>query len=77
MSEEPFDSSFIDAFASRIGVESIDIDVVSALLELAGDAARDSGDRRNAPITCFLAGVLLGAGGGAVTAASVSSLRAS
>lgn len=41
------------------GLELSDADV-AALLELARAAAHDSGDRRNAPLACFLAGIALG-----------------
>lgn len=74
MSEQPFDLGYIDALAQRLDVDPIADDVVAALLDLAGDAARDSGDRRNAPISCFLVGLALGAGGQTPSAEAVRSI---
>lgn len=75
MSEEELDTTWLDELATRIGVDMIDASVIDELLELAGEAARDSGDRRNAPVSCFLAGLRLGALGGPVDAARIRSLR--
>jgi hypothetical protein len=53
-----------ERIASAAGVEAATLDLtdddVAELLELARAAAHDSGDRRNAPLACFLAGVALG-----------------
>jgi len=53
-----------DRIAAAAEVEAATLDLtdddVAALLELARAAAHDSGDRRNAPLACFLAGVALG-----------------
>lgn len=75
MSEERLDTTWLEDFASRIGVDPIDVSAIEELLALAGDAARDSGDRRNAPISCFLAGLKLGAAGGQVDASAILRVR--
>jgi hypothetical protein len=46
---------WIEAFATRLGVDPPDDDTVDALLALAGDAAHAS-ERTAAPITCYLVG---------------------
>lgn len=74
MSEDELDTTWLDRFATRIGVGPVDRSVMDALLDLAGEAARDSGDRRNAPISCFLAGLRLGDDGGKVDASTIRSL---
>lgn len=59
---------WLEAARSRIaaasGVDagelSLTDDEISALLDLARVAAHDSGDRTNAPLVCFLAGVAVG-----------------
>lgn len=75
MSEERLDTVWLDDLAARIGMDPIDASVIDELLALAGDAARESGDRRNAPISCFLIGLKLGAGGGPVDAQAIGVLR--
>jgi Domain of unknown function (DUF6457) len=49
-----------DAVAERAGVSPAELDLdqaaVDQLLELARLAAHESGDRRNAPLLCFLVG---------------------
>lgn len=75
MSEEELDTTWLDDFAARIGLDPIDPTVIDELLDLAGDAARDSGDRRNAPVSCFLAGIKLGSRSGTVDASSIRSMR--
>jgi hypothetical protein len=49
-----------DAVADQAGVSPADLDLdqtaVDQLLELARLAAHESGDRRNAPLLCFLVG---------------------
>jgi hypothetical protein len=56
-----------DALAAAAGVERAGLDLsdadVDVLLDLARVAAHESGDRRNAPLLCYLAG-LAQAGGG-------------
>lgn len=50
------------AGAAGVGPEHLALSEqdVEALLDLARVAAHDSGDRTNAPLVCFLAGVALG-----------------
>ena len=60
MAEDDFDTTWIDDFAAASGVDALDAEQIDALLSLAGVAAHDSGDRRNAPISCFLRGLQLG-----------------
>ena len=50
--------------AAALGVEGLTESEVSTLLELARVAAHESGDRRNAPLLCYL----LGRAGGDVDA---------
>ena len=49
-----------DALAEASGVPAADLELdpptTATLLELARLAAHESGDRRNAPLLCFLAG---------------------
>lgn len=42
--------------AKAIGVDEPSPDEVALLLELAGDAAHESGARTNAPLLCYLLG---------------------
>lgn len=63
MSDDALDLDWITAFARTEGVEPLDHELVDALLDLAGRAAHGSGDRRNAPLSCFLAGLRLGRDG--------------
>ena len=51
----PTGSEWIDAFATRLGVEAPDPETVEVLLELAGVAAHAS-ERTAAPIACWLVG---------------------
>lgn len=60
MADDDFDTSWINEFAAAAGVDPLDDEQIAALLALAGDAAHSSGDRRNAPISCFLRGLALG-----------------
>jgi hypothetical protein len=50
-----------DALSRRAGVERSGLDLdegtIGALLDLARIAAHESGDRTNAPLVCYLAGV--------------------
>ncbi|CAB4558166.1 unannotated protein [freshwater metagenome] len=61
MDENEFDHTWIAAFAATHGATALTSDQVDALLSLAGRAAHQSGERRNAPLSCFLAGLQLGA----------------
>ena len=63
MSDDTLDLDWITAFATTEGLEPLDHDLVDALLDLAGRAAHGSGDRRNAPLSCFLAGLRMGRDG--------------
>jgi hypothetical protein len=55
-----------DALAAAAGVERgrLELDEADAgtLLDLARVAAHESGDRRNAPLLCYLVGVARGSG---------------
>jgi hypothetical protein len=53
------------AAAGGVAPESLELGDadVEALLELARVAAHESGDRRNAPLLCYLVGVARGLGG--------------
>jgi hypothetical protein len=63
VSDDTLDLDWITAFATTEGLEPLDHELVDALLDLAGRAAHGSGDRRNAPLSCFLAGLRLGRDG--------------
>jgi hypothetical protein len=63
VSDDTFDIDWITAFARTEGLEPPDQELVDALLDLAGRAAHGSGDRRNAPLSCFLAGLRFGRDG--------------
>jgi hypothetical protein len=67
VSDDTLDLDWITAFARTEGLEPPDPALVEALLDLAGRAAHGSGDRRNAPLSCFLAGLRLGRDGTAAT----------
>jgi len=51
----PTRAAWIDAFATRLGVEPPDASTVAVLLDLAGVAAHAS-ERTAAPIACWLVG---------------------
>ena len=76
MAEDDFDTAWIDDFAAAAGVDTLDDEQIEALLSLAGVAAHDSGDRRNAPVSCFLRGLQLGRAGTDPSAAAISGDRA-
>lgn len=59
MAEDAFDPSWITEAAARLGVAVPDAACVEAVLALASHAAHGSGDRRNAPVLAFLAGLSL------------------
>ena len=42
--------------AQALGVDELTPDEISLLLNLAGDAAHESGARTNAPLLCYLLG---------------------
>ncbi len=63
MADDDFDTAWIDRFAEQAGLPPLDDAQIDALLSLAGHAAHDSGDRRNAPLSCFLRGLQLGRSG--------------
>ena len=76
MADDDFDTSWIDEFAASADVEALDDEQIEALLTLAGVAAHSSGDRRNAPISCFLRGLQLGRAGLDPTAEAIRGDRA-
>jgi hypothetical protein len=47
--------------ARALGVDDLTSEEVSLLLNLAGDAAHESGTRTNAPLLCYLVGRAQGA----------------
>jgi hypothetical protein len=65
VSDDTLDMDWITAFARTEGLEPLTPELVDALLDLAGRAAHGSGDRRNAPLSCFLAGLRFGRDGAA------------
>jgi hypothetical protein len=72
MDENEFDHTWIAAFAASNNTAALNSEQVDALLDLAGRAAHQSGERRNAPLSCFLAGLQLGQAGSAPTAEAIS-----
>ena len=74
MNDEEFDPHWLSQHCAALGIATLDDDQIDALLSLAGTAAHDSGDRRNAPLTCFLAGLHLGSTGVTADAASIGAL---
>jgi Domain of unknown function (DUF6457) len=49
----------VNGYAAAIGAARLSDDEMDQLLALAKAAADESGDRRTAPITCYLAGLAL------------------
>jgi hypothetical protein len=49
-------NEWLAARARALGVGDLSPDEISMLLDLAGDAAHDSGARTNAPLLCYLVG---------------------
>jgi hypothetical protein len=49
-------NEWLAARAQALGVEGLTPEQISLLLELAGDAAHQSGTRTNAPLLCYLVG---------------------
>lgn len=67
-----FDIAWINRAAAGAGLGDMTPEQIDALLDLAGVAARQSGDRRNAPLLTFLAGLGLGSGGDPATAETIA-----
>ncbi len=74
MTDEDFDPHWLNRRCAALGIAPLDDEQIDALLSLAGNAAHDSGDRRNAPLTCFLVGLHLGSTGGTADGASIGAL---
>jgi hypothetical protein len=49
-------NEWLAARARALGVDDPTPEEISLLLELAGDAAHESGQRTNAPVLCYLVG---------------------
>ena len=49
-------NEWLAARARALGVDDLTPEQVSQLLNLAGDAAHESGQRTNAPLLCYLVG---------------------
>jgi hypothetical protein len=49
-------NEWLAARADTLGVDGLTPDEISLLLNLAGDAAHESGQRTNAPLLCYLVG---------------------
>jgi hypothetical protein len=49
-------NDWLAARADALGVEHLTPEQVSLLLNVAGDAAHESGTRTNAPLLCYLVG---------------------
>jgi hypothetical protein len=49
-------SDWLTARAARLGADEPTPDEIALLLDLAGDAAHESGARTNAPLLCYLLG---------------------
>ncbi|MFN8103725.1 MAG: DUF6457 domain-containing protein [Acidimicrobiia bacterium] len=69
-----FDTTWLDGVATNCGVDALTPEVIDALLDAAGRAARATDDRRNAPLACFIAGLALGRKGDAATPTSIGDL---
>ncbi|CAN5574487.1 hypothetical protein BH10ACT3_BH10ACT3_14580 [soil metagenome] len=63
MADDDFDRAGSDQVAADAGLEPCDSAQIEALLALACRAAHESGDRRNAPLSCFLRGLQIGRSG--------------
>jgi hypothetical protein len=48
---------WLDEFAARLGAERLDANDFATILDLAGAAARGSGERVAAPAACWVAAV--------------------
>lgn len=71
---DDFDTTWLDGVAKGCGADALTPEVIAALLDAAGRAARATDDRRNAPLACFIAGLALGRSGDPLTPASVAAL---
>lgn len=71
---DDFDTTWLDGVARSSDVDTLTPELIDALLDAAGRAARATDDRRNAPLACFIAGLALGRKGEAVTPASIGDL---
>ena len=49
-------NDWLAARADALGVEHLTPEQISLLLNVAGDAAHESGTRTNAPLLCYLVG---------------------
>jgi hypothetical protein len=49
-------NEWLAARAAALGVDDLTPDEISLLLNIAGDAAHESGARTNAPLLCYLVG---------------------
>ena len=49
-------NEWLAARADALGVDHLTPEQISLLLNLAGDAAHESGTRTNAPLLCYLVG---------------------
>lgn len=49
-------NEWIASRARALGVDDLTSDEIGLLLQLAGDAAHESGARTNAPLLCYLLG---------------------
>jgi hypothetical protein len=49
-------NDWLAARAAALGADELTADEISLLLNLAGDAAHESGARTNAPLLCYLVG---------------------
>jgi hypothetical protein len=53
-------NDWLAARARALDVGDLSADEISTLLNLAGDAAHESGTRTNAPLLCYLVGLAQG-----------------
>jgi uncharacterized protein DUF6457 len=49
-------NEWLAARAAALGADDLTAEEISLLLNLAGDAAHESGQRTNAPLLCYLVG---------------------
>lgn len=68
-------SDWLQRYADELGVEPLSSAEVGVLLDLARDVARGT-ERRFAPLSAFLAGVLAGEAGGDVRIGTVEEAAA-
>jgi hypothetical protein len=59
-------NEWLTARARALGVDELAQEEISTLLNLAGDAAHESGSRTNAPLLCYLVGLAAGRGTGSL-----------